>query len=419
MLIIDLIAVAPRSARAGLARRDDRVSPPHGVGDQRGRAACASARRSRTCRRSALRVARLPSLAGAVRAASSRARRRAKAAYENRSDTRSARSWWLPRSATTTRATSGWRDELVGRAAEAGAHAVKFQTIVPERLRRPDQTGALAQLRRFELAGRSSRELARAARASAGVMFMSTPFDLESVAMLEPLVDAVQGRLRRQRLRAAARARRRDRQAGDVSTGMTDLAGARGAPWTRVRQALARARRRARLVLLHCVSRLSDAGRRRPTCAPSLRSRDARRARSGYSDHTLGIDAAVARGRARRADHREALHARQAPLRLPRPPALRRSRRDAALVERMRAAEPLLGRRRSSAMQPSEAATAVAVAPLDRRRARPARRATPLTRERPDVAAAGRRPARRARRRRCRPPLRRAVGAGDAARPPT
>ncbi len=41
-------------------------------------------------------------------------------------------------------------EEMIGRAKEAGADAVKFQTIVPERLVSVSEEARIAQLRRFQ-----------------------------------------------------------------------------------------------------------------------------------------------------------------------------------------------------------------------------------------------------------------------------
>src|SRR3546814_6541909 len=81
----------------------------------------------------------------------------------------------------------GRAEELIGLAAETGAQAVKFQTIVPEALVAPDQEARLAQLRHFALSAEDHRRLASAASA-AGVMFISTPFALPAVDLLAPLV---------------------------------------------------------------------------------------------------------------------------------------------------------------------------------------------------------------------------------------
>src|SRR5262245_33774207 len=80
-------------------------------------------------------------------------------------------------------------EDLIAAAAEAGARAVKFQTIFPERLVGPMEEARLQQLRRFQLSAADHARLAAAAK-RAGVMFLSTPFCLDAVALLDPLVPA-------------------------------------------------------------------------------------------------------------------------------------------------------------------------------------------------------------------------------------
>jgi len=80
-------------------------------------------------------------------------------------------------------------EELIGRAAEAGADAVKFQSIVPEKLVSPKEVDRLAQLRRFSLSNEQMEKLKGVAD-RASVLFLSTPFALESVQFLNKLVPA-------------------------------------------------------------------------------------------------------------------------------------------------------------------------------------------------------------------------------------
>jgi N,N'-diacetyllegionaminate synthase len=79
--------------------------------------------------------------------------------------------------------------EMLHLAAEAGADVVKFQAIVPEHLVPPSQPKRLAQLRRFQLQPEQFAMLKTEAD-RVGVLFMCTPFDLPGVAILDPLVPA-------------------------------------------------------------------------------------------------------------------------------------------------------------------------------------------------------------------------------------
>ena len=179
-------------------------------------------------------------------------------------------------------------EELIARAAAAGAQAVKFQTIVPERLVGPDQTARLAQLRRFALSPQDHARLARAA-AQAGIMFLSTPFDIDSVAMLDPLVPAFKvasGDNNFVPLLACIAATRKPVL---LSTGMTDLAGAQAAA-DAIRQIWREHEIDPGIVLLHCVSAYPT-----PVEEANLRAIPALATLGvtvGYSDHTMGVSAA-------------------------------------------------------------------------------------------------------------------------------
>jgi N,N'-diacetyllegionaminate synthase len=181
-------------------------------------------------------------------------------------------------------------EELVGEAARAGAHAVKFQSIVPEHLVAPDQTTRLEQLRRYQLSPESHARLARVA-ADNGVMFLSSPFSLDAVDMLDPLVPA---------FKVAS---------GDndhvplleriaitgkpvlLSTGMTTLDSVAYSLGLLTRAWGCAGIADPGLVLLHCVSAYPTPSGQANLMA--LRSLAGLGHVVGYSDHTLGIDAAV------------------------------------------------------------------------------------------------------------------------------
>jgi sialic acid synthase SpsE len=79
--------------------------------------------------------------------------------------------------------------EMVHAAADAGADAVKFQTFRTEHYVQSSMKERFAMLRSFELSEDELHQLQRLAHES-GMLFISTPFDLFSVDTLAPLVDA-------------------------------------------------------------------------------------------------------------------------------------------------------------------------------------------------------------------------------------
>lgn len=80
-------------------------------------------------------------------------------------------------------------EEMVGRAAEAGADAVKFQTIVPEKLVSSSQKDRIRQLERFRLSYDEFERLHKVAERE-NILFLSTPFDIQSARFLNSLLPA-------------------------------------------------------------------------------------------------------------------------------------------------------------------------------------------------------------------------------------
>ena len=80
-------------------------------------------------------------------------------------------------------------EEMIGKAAEAGACAVKFQTIVPEKLVSISQKDRIEQLKRFQLSYDEFERLSKVAKHE-NILFLSTPFDIESVHFLNSIVPA-------------------------------------------------------------------------------------------------------------------------------------------------------------------------------------------------------------------------------------
>lgn len=179
--------------------------------------------------------------------------------------------------------------EMVRAAAAAGADAVKFQAIVPERLVAATEVARLEQLRRITLPFDRFPELAETA-AENRVMFLCTPFDPEGVRFLAPLVPAMKIASGDNDCRPLIEAAAATGKPILLSTGMLDADGFKTARrwveavWDGVGAG-------GGIIPLHCVSSYPTS----PTEANlgALREMAAWSPVIGYSDHTLGIEAAV------------------------------------------------------------------------------------------------------------------------------
>jgi N-acetylneuraminate synthase len=190
--------------------------------------------------------------------------------------------------------------QLIDVAVAAGADAVKFQTFRAERLATPDAPKAEYQLRntgeaesqyemlkRLELSEDAHRELV-AYCAERGILFMSTPFDEGSADFLDALGVAVfklpSGEITN--LPFVEHVARK-RKPLIVSTGMADLSEVE----TVVR--CLEAAGSSSFILLHCVSNYPAAAEDANLRAMQT-MREAFNVAVGYSDHTLGIEVALA-----------------------------------------------------------------------------------------------------------------------------
>jgi len=180
--------------------------------------------------------------------------------------------------------------ELVKRAADAGVDAVKFQTFDTDHYVSRTDRARHARLRSFELSHAQFEELAQLAR-SLGLLFISTPFDLRSAEFLQGIVDAFKIASGDNTFYPLLARVAKSGKPMVVSTGLADLDG--------VERTVAFIRRQwqahgieGQLALLHCVSAYPVP----PEQANLLAIRTlAERfdCEVGYSDHTIGIEAAV------------------------------------------------------------------------------------------------------------------------------
>ena len=181
--------------------------------------------------------------------------------------------------------------ELVAAALDAGVDAVKVQVIDPPRLVNLAQQERIAQLTRFVLPLEVFAEMAERTRRG-GACFMASAFDTGSLARIAPLCDAIKlasGDLTFDPLLVAAAGLGKPMV---LSTGMATLAEIAHAVGLIGRSLPTGLALPDHLALLHCVSLYpTQAAQANLGAIETLRSRFG--LATGYSDHTLGIEAAL------------------------------------------------------------------------------------------------------------------------------
>jgi sialic acid synthase SpsE len=180
---------------------------------------------------------------------------------------------------------AGAARELVRQAAAAGAHAVKFQTFRAPGIVRARDAARFKQLSGYELEPAVVEELAELAH-SLGLLFMSTPLDLESADLLEPLVDAYKVASGDNDFLPLLERVGRAGKPVIVSTGLVDLDGARSAKEAVESQG-------AEVAVLHAVTAYPAPPEAVNLAAIPTLARELG-CTVGYSDHTLGNDACLA-----------------------------------------------------------------------------------------------------------------------------
>lgn len=183
-------------------------------------------------------------------------------------------------------------EQLVDEAALAGVDAVKFQTYRTERFVHPANQERYARMKRFELSGADFRRLQRRAQ-ERGLLFLSTPLDLESVDTLHDLVDAYKIASGDNDFFPLIEAAAAARKPIIVSSGASEVPGVQRCV-DRIRQVWRGENYPGELGVLHCVSNYPTADEHANLRAiAALRGLLAPEIALGYSDHTLGIDACM------------------------------------------------------------------------------------------------------------------------------
>lgn len=184
----------------------------------------------------------------------------------------------------------GLAAEMIHVAAAAGAQAVKFQTILPERLVSASQQARIEQLAKYAFNRDQFAELAAIAQRNE-VTFLSTPFSPDVVPWLDELAPAFKIASGDNNYESLLQAVGATGKPILLSTGMAGLAEIEHACQL-IEKAAADHGKQADIALLHCVSAYPTPPEQANLMAIQTLARTFAKI-VGYSDHTLGIDAAV------------------------------------------------------------------------------------------------------------------------------
>lgn len=177
--------------------------------------------------------------------------------------------------------------DLVGAAAQAGANAVKFQTFIPELFVSKAEEERLDRLRKFQLSFSQFEALARQAEL-AGIVFFSTPLDLESAKFLnsiQPLFKVASGD---NNFLPLIETLAQYGKPTIISTGLADLGAL-----DQIHTIWQRRGRLDELAFLHCVASYPVPQSQSNLGAIYTLSRRYPNITVGYSDHVVGIESAT------------------------------------------------------------------------------------------------------------------------------
>lgn len=185
----------------------------------------------------------------------------------------------------------GLAREMVHLAAESGADAVKFQTFRTEQFICRDDEVRFQRLKGFELNYDQFAELGAMARA-AGLIFISTPLDMESAEFLDGEVDAFKIASSDNNFWPLINFAAMSGKPVILSTGLAGLNEIRAAV-NHIHTCQGGIEAPSELGVLHCVSSYPTPPEQANLGAIRTLQNEFPACAVGYSDHTQGIEAAV------------------------------------------------------------------------------------------------------------------------------
>ena len=177
--------------------------------------------------------------------------------------------------------------KMINEAAVAGVDAVKFQTFIPEKFVSSVDRSRLDKLKSFQLSYDQFKELSLIAKKK-GLIFFSTPLDIESAKFLntiQPIFKIASGDNNFYPLIETVLAFKKPLI---ISTGASDISNIK-----KLYNRIYKNSSKINLAFLHCVSSYPVPNEEVSLASIFYLKKKFPRVVIGYSDHTLGIDAAV------------------------------------------------------------------------------------------------------------------------------
>lgn len=181
-------------------------------------------------------------------------------------------------------------EKLICLAAKAGAGAVKFQTFKTEYFANPKDSKRFQQLKSFELSEEQFKRLKEVA-CNEGLLFLSTPMDIESARFLRGLVPAYKIASSDNNFYPLIKEIARTGKPVILSSGLVDLENIQSV-LSFIHQIWRGLEINQQLAVLHCVTSYPVSSEE-ANLGAILHLRRELKCTVGYSDHTVGIEAAV------------------------------------------------------------------------------------------------------------------------------
>lgn len=180
--------------------------------------------------------------------------------------------------------------KMIKAAKDSGADAVKFQTIIPEKLVEEGETRRLKQLRKFKLSNGNYLQLKKYCE-KMDIIFLSTPFDLNSVDVLKNLLPAYKISSGDNNYFELIDKILKTKKPVMISTGLCNNKELKSLVNYFKKNNKFKSKLKENLTLLHCVSKyptpLNEANLENINFIKKLDCT------VGYSDHTQGIEACI------------------------------------------------------------------------------------------------------------------------------